>query len=189
MASNYGLHFGVRRLDENNATREGRYKTPASGNPLLIGSAVELDFANAGFMKQCAANDTLRTGVSGLLIFEDQFLQYGPIGSIDSPIRNDTAFLSYAMLGKFAVITAGAGIKVWFTNVPARTLPDGYSFPAISPVAGLGSAGVALGDFLGWSGTQWTTVGAAGSAAPASAWFQVVSLNDAAGTLEATLIK
>lgn len=189
MGSNYGPHFGVRRWDEDMATREGRFKTPASGSPLLIGSAVEVDFANPGYMKQAAANAVLRPGVAGLLIWEDQFLQYGPIGSINSPLRRDTSQLAYAMLGKYAVITTGDGCKFWFKNVAARSTPDGYAFPAITPVAGLGSAGVALGDFLGWNGTQWATVGPASGAPPATAWFQVVSLNDAASTLEATLLR
>jgi hypothetical protein len=188
MASNYGPHFGVRRLDDNNATREGRYKTPASGNRLLLGTAVEMDFANAGYMKQSANASTLKTGVSGLLIYEDQFLANGPIGTINAPVRWDTTFNAYAQLGRYAVITSGAGIKVWFTNVPERVLPDGFTFPAISPVDGLGAAGIALGDYLGWNGTQWASIGAYTEAAPAGAWFQVVTLNDAAATLEATLL-
>lgn len=189
MASNYGPHFGVRRWDDDMATREGRFKTPATGPRLLIGSAVELDFAAPGYMKQSASGALPRSGVCGLLIYEDQFLTNGPLGSINSPLRVDSSQLAFAALGRYAVLTTGAGCKFWFKNNPARTTLDGYSFPAINPVAGLGSGGVALGDFLGWNGTQWATVGAAGSAAPDTAFFQVVTLNDAAASLEVTLLK
>lgn len=194
MASNYGPHFGVRRWDEDVAIREGRYKTPTTGNKLLIGSAVEIDFASAGgaFMKQGANGATLKPGVSGLLIWEDQFLQRGPIGSIDSSARVDTAYLAYASLGKYAVIAGGAGSKFWFKDNPERTTLDGNVIPAIAPVAGLvegGGGTVALGDYLGWNGTQWYTTEVAANPQPADAWFQVVSLNDDAGLLEATLLK
>lgn len=188
MASNYGPHFGVRRWDEDMAIREGRFKTPMTGSQLLLGTAVEVDFANPGFLKQSATGVALRSGVSGLLIYEDQFLATGPFASINQPVRQDTAYLAYAALGRYAVLGGGAGSKFWFRNVAARTTPDGYSFPALTPVAGLGAAGVALGDYLGWNGTQWATVGAAAAARPAGAWFQVVTLNDAASTCEVVLL-
>lgn len=185
MASNYGPHFGVRRLDEDMAVREGRFKTPATGSQLLLGTGVELDFTNPGFMRQAAAGRLLEPGVAGILIYEDQFLHKGSgAASIDANGRGDTADLAFAGVGRYAVLTTGAGIKVWFKNVPARTLPDGKTFPALTPVAGLGSGGVALGAYLGWNGTQWATVAAA-----ADAWFRVVTLNDAAASLEAVLLK
>lgn len=191
MASNYGLHFGVRRWDEDVAIREGRYKTPTTGSKLLTGSCVEIDFAAPGYMKQGVNNCSSRVGVSGLLIWEDQFLQLGPIGSINAPLRQDTALLAYAALGKYAVIAHGPGSKFWFRNVPERVLPDNYDFPAVVPVAGLGpdhGSSVALGDFLGWNGTQWATVATADEGAHPTAWMQVVTLNDAAASLEATLL-
>lgn len=189
MASNYGPHFGVRRADEDMAQREGRQKTPTTGSPLLLGSAVEIDFANPGFMKQSASGATSRPGIAGLLIWEDQFLVNGPLGSINSPLRQDTAQLAYAALGKYAVILTGAGCKFWFKNNAQRTQLDGYVVPAITPVAGLGSAGIANGDYLGWNGTQWASIAPATDAQPAAAWFQVVSLNDSASYLEAVLLK
>lgn len=190
MASNYGPHFGVRRWDEDMAVREGRYKTPATGNPLLLGTAVEIDFAAPGFMKQCGANRPLESGVAGLLIYEDQFLHnMSQAATINAPTRSDTAYLAYAGVGRYAVIGGGAGSKFWFKNLAARTLPDGFQFPALSPVAGLGAAGVALGAFLGWNGTQWATIApGAGGARPAGAWFRVVTLNDAAATCEVVLL-
>ena len=171
------------------ATREGRFKTPTTGSRLLIGTAIEIDFANPGYLKQGGAGARPVPGVSGILIYEDQFLVNGPMGSINSPLRVDSSQLAFAQLGRYAVLTTGAGCKFWFKNVASRTTPDGFPFPAISPVAGLGSGGVALGDYLGWNGSQWATVGAAGSAAPDTAFFQVVTLNDSAASLEATLLK
>jgi len=188
MASNYGPHFGVRRWDEDVAIREGRFKTPTTGDRLLLGTAVEIDFDAPGFMKASDDGVTLRSGVSGLLIYEDQFLVTGPIGTINAPYRQDTSYLAYAQLGRYAVIAGGAGSKFWFRNVDARTTPDGFPFPAIEPVAGLGAGGVANGDFLGWNGTQWETTGPHSAARPAGSWFQVVSLNDAAKIIEVTLL-
>lgn len=189
MASNYGPHFGVRRWDEDMATREGRFKLPTTGSRLLIGTAIEIDFANPGYLKQSASGVKPRSGVAGLLIYEDQFLVNGPMGSINSPLRVDTSQLAFAQLGRYAVLTTGAGCKFWYKNVAARTTPDGFAFPALSPIAGLGSGGVALGDYLGWNGTQFATVAAATAAQPDTAFFQVVTLNDDAASCEVTLLK
>lgn len=183
MASNYGPHFGVRRLDEDMAIREGRFKTPATGSALLLGTAVELDFTNPGFMRQAAAGRRVEPGVAGILIYEDQFLHKGSgAASIDATGRVDTSDLAYAGVGRYAVVTTGSGVKCWFKNVAARTAPDGKAYPAITPVAGL--AALALGAYLGWNGTQWAAV-----AAEADAWWRVVSLNTGAASLEAVLLR
>lgn len=197
MASNYGPHFGVRRWDEDVAIREGRYKTPATGNPLLLGTAVAIDFANPGFMKQAGAEVPCRSGVNGLLIYEDQFLANGPIGSINQTVRRDTSQNAFAQLGRYAVIAGGAGSKFWFKNLAARVLPDGTNFPALVPVTGLGVDNgdtVELGDYLSWSGTAWHVAAGndyatAGDTLPAAAWFQVVTLNSAANSCEVTLVR
>lgn len=185
MASNYGPHFGVRRWDEDMATREGRFKTPVGGSRLLIGTAVELDFATPGFMKQAVANRKVEPGVSGLLIYEDQFLHKGSgAASIDATGRVDTRDLAYAARGRYAILTTGAGCKFWFKDVAAYTSPDGFVQPALSPVAGLAAGDVDLGEFLGWNGTQWAV-----TVTEADAWFRVVTVNDAAASCEAVLLK
>lgn len=185
MASNYGPHFGVRRLDEDMATREGRLKTPVAGAALLLGTAVDQDFAAPGFMRQAPAARKVEPGVAGILIYEDQFLHKGSgSASIDATGRVSTHDLAYAGKGRYAVLTTGAGIKVWFRNVAARTGEDGFATAAITPVVGLGSGGVNLGDFLGWNGTAWAV-----TATEADAWFRVVSVNDAAASLEAVLLR
>ncbi len=189
MASNYGPHFGVRRLDEDIAIREGGYKTPASGSELVHGSAVEINFAAPGFMKQCADAAPLRTGISGLLISEDSFLR---ASSIDKAPRSDITDLAYVSKGKYAVITSGPGIRVWFRNVAASTGIDSHSFPEISLITGLGSGGVDLGDYLEWDATAGEFVSVAAEAdgsPPPTAWMQVVELNDAASYCEATLLR
>ena len=74
MASDYGLNFGFRRSDESMATREGRFKTPAAGDPLLIGTAVEIDPATPGYLKASAAAAAAVSGLRGILVQEESHL-------------------------------------------------------------------------------------------------------------------
>lgn len=192
MASNYGPHFGVRRLDEDMAIREGRFKTPVAGDALLLGTAVEVDFAAPGFLKQAVDGRALEPGVAGILIYEDQFLHKGSgAGSIDATGRVDTSDLAFAGKGRYAVLTTGAGIKCWFKNVAERTGPDGFVYPAIEPVEGLDTGDVDPGDFLGWNGTQWSVQRADNATAftAADAWWRVLTVNDGAASCEAVLLR
>lgn len=190
MSSNYGPHFGVRRLSPD-AVREARLKTPVSGDKMLLGTAVEQDFSDAGFMKQADDGATLRPGTSGLLIWEDQFFQVGAFGTIDAGQRRDTSELAYANKGKYAQMVSEAGAKFWFKNTAERTTADGeVTYDAIEPVLNLGDGTTwALGDWIGWDGTQWEQVGAADDPQPDEAWFQVTALNDDASYLEATMLR
>lgn len=149
MASDYGLNFGFRRSDETNATREGRSKTPATGNPLLLGSAVMLDSAAAGYLKQCPANTAPVTGLTGLLVQEESHLA----GIFTTPgygLGHDSLDLGLAKLDQLSVMWGGPS-KVWFKNTPAYSRGS-RSKGAVSIWT---PTGVGVGDGLGWNGTKW----------------------------------
>jgi hypothetical protein len=117
MASDYGRNFGFRRSDESVAVREGRFKTPVA-SALLQGSAVEIDPASPGYLKQCADAVTPEPGYHGLLVQEDAHL--GSVYSADvanhdsSRPRGSPRRPALGHLGR-------AGTKVWFKNTDRPT--------------------------------------------------------------------
>lgn len=146
MASDYGLNFGFRRSDESMATREGRFKTPATGNQLRQGSAVELDAASPGYLKQSAASATPVSGLRGLLVQEESHIL-----SAFEETAHDSYSLGLCKKDQLSVMWAGVGTKVWFRNTAGRTR-FGRTAPAVTMVD---LTGVAVGDSLGWDGTKW----------------------------------
>lgn len=150
MASDYGLNFGFRRSDESVRTSEGRVKTPATGNPLLLGTAVELDPANAGYLRAGAASVKPRAGTCGLLLQEEIWDR-----GIYERERVDSFVLGIAKLNRLSVITTGAGTKVWYLNTVAQTRADGR---VISAVTMFDPTSVAVGHGLAWNGTEWVNV-------------------------------
>lgn len=167
MASDYGMNFGFRRSDESLRLSDGRYNTPA-GSALLIGTAVEVDFAEDGYLKASAADAPLSVGVSGLLLQELDWDQ--------SIYQNDPSLLdSYqkgtARADRRSVITSGAGVKVWFKNTAGETRADGRVIDAVDIVD---LTGLAAGDELGWDGTSWAKVDGVGVN---NAWFVVTEVS------------
>lgn len=156
MASDYGLNFGFRRSDESMRVAEGRQRTPDAD--LLLGTCVEIDPANPGIMRQGAANVVARTGSCGLLLQELDW----DFSIYESSIT-DSFDKGVARRNRQAVITSGAGVKVWFKNTATINRADGRVIPARSLVnfatdgAG-GATTLAIGDQLGWDGTQWVKV-------------------------------
>lgn len=178
MASDYGLNFGFRRSDESLRVSEGRVRTPATGAPLLLGTCVEIDPANAGYLRQAAAGAAPRTGICGLLVQEESH-----IDSIYDAQVKDSFDLGVAKLNTLSVITNGPGTKVWFKNTPAQNRLDGRT---IAPVTIFVVAGIAVGVRLRWNGTQWEALGAN----PAEqAHLEVTFWNPDSGLLEATCLK
>ncbi len=177
MASEYGLNFGFRRSDESVRVSEGRFRTPATGAQLLIGTAVAIDPANPGYMKACAANDALVPGVAGLLVQEEVH-----IGSTYSVMPTSLDSFSYGLAKKnqLSVITTGAGTKVWFKNSAAQNRVDGRSVAGVTIVD---LSGANLGDTLGWDGTKWVKV------TGAAAWMTITSINTSTNYVEGVLLK
>ncbi len=178
MASDYGLNFGFRRSDESYRSSEGRFRTPATGAALLIGTAVQIDSANPGFMKVCAANAPIVPGVAGLLVQEDAHIAsiYGqPVSTYDS------FNLGLAKKNTLAIISTGAGVKVWFKNTAAQNRIDLRQTPAVTMAT---LTGVALGDTLGWDGSKWVKTTDANAA-----WMTVTDVRVSAGYVEGVLLK
>jgi hypothetical protein len=178
MASDYGLNFGFRRSDESVRVSEGRFRTPLTGSALLIGTAVQIDPANPGFVIACAANAPIVPGVAGLLVQEEQM--FGSIYGQDVALYDSFSF-GVAKKNTLSVITTGAGTKVWFKNSTAQTRADNRSISAVT-VCDL--TGANLGDTLGWDGTKWVKTTTA-----TAAWMTVTAINTASGYVEGVLLK
>lgn len=150
MASDYGLNFGFRRSDESVRVSEGRVKTPATGAALLLGTAVELDPSNAGYLRVAASGAKPRTGTCGLLVQEEVWDR-----TIYEAQRVDSFLLGIAKKNRLSVITNGAGTKVWFKNTDQQDRADGRSIAAVTM---FDSTSVAVGHGLAWDGTKWVNV-------------------------------
>lgn len=166
MASDYGLNFGFRRSDESMATREGRFKTPATGDMLRIGTAVELDPANPGYLKQCDAGADPVSGLRGLLVQEESHL--GSVFDASPYLGHDSYDLGLAKKDQLSVMWAGVGTKVWFRNTDAYNRGS-RSRDAVEMVT---ETGLAIGDSIGWDGTKWVE-----AATPADAWATVTAVS------------
>jgi hypothetical protein len=175
MASDYGLNFGFRRSNESaRSVAEGRFKTPASGTALLLGTAVQIDSANAGRLKACAANAGLVSGFSGLLVQEEiMFRSFYEQDIVDSFL------LGVAKKDRLSVITSGPGTKIWLKNTASQTRADGRSISAVNIWV---TTDVAVGRYLGWNGTAW-----ADTTVAAEQWMVVTALDASNGYCEAVL--
>lgn len=188
--SDYGLNFGFRRSDETaRQASEGRFKTPAITNPLtqfplLLGTLVEIDPANPGYLKQSAANAPLITGWSGLLLQELEW--YRSIYESDAALV-DSLMKGIAKPNKLAVITSGSGCKIWLKNTATVNRADGRTVSGRTIV----DPTVALGQSLGWNGASWAIAGqltqtATLSTATGAAGTSVASLATTALTVAVT---
>lgn len=178
MASEYGLNFGFRRSDESMRTSEGRFRTPLTGAPLLIGTAVQIDPAKPGYLMPSAANAPIVPGVAGILLQEEQH-----IGSIyGQPVETYDSFnFGVCKRNTLSVVTTGAGVKVWFKNSTAQNRVDGRTTSAVTIVD---LTGAALGDTLGWDGAKWVKTTTA-----SAAWMTITAINSANAYAEAVLLK
>ena len=178
--SDYGLNFGFLRSDESSrSAAEGRFKTPA-GSSLLLGTMVEIDPATPGFMKASASNAAAVTGFAGLLLQELEFER--SIYESDASLV-DSFMKGVAKPNRLAVITSGAGTKVWFKNTSTVTRADGR---VVNGRTMVNLTGVAVGDQLGWDGTKWVKVD---GTTITNAVMKVTALDSAKNLVEAVLIK
>jgi len=178
MASDYGLNFGFRRSDESVRVSEGRFKTPATGSALLIGTAVQVDPSSTGYLKVCASAAPIVPGFAGILVQEEA--HWGSIYAADVA-NHDSYNLGVAKLNQLSVITTGAGTKVWFKNTTGSTRADGRVVPTVTIWT---PTGVAVGDSLGWNGTTWVKV-----TDLTTAWMTVTAVNTATAYVEGVLTK
>lgn len=177
--SDYGLNFGFLRSDESSrSAAEGRFKTPA-GSALLLGTMVEIDPANPGYLKQSGANPAAVTGYNGLLLQELEFQR--SIYESDASLV-DTLMKGVAKANRLAVITSGAGTKVWLKNTSTVTRADGRVVSGRTLVT---LTGVGVGDTLGWDGTKFVK----NDGTTTNALMKVTAVDSAKALVEAVLIK
>lgn len=181
MASDYGLNFGFRRSDESLRVSEGRLKTPSTGDALLLGTCVEIDPDNEGFLRAAAADAKPRTGVCGLLVQEEEFDR-----SIYETDIMDSFMFGVAKKNRRSVITNGPGAKVWFHNSPQQARADGRTIDPVTMVTGLGS--LSVGDLLKWDGTTWAATVGDGTEEDL-AHMEVTFVDADRNLVEATLLK
>ncbi len=177
--SDYGLNFGFLRSDESSrSAAEGRFKTPV-GSALLLGTMVEIDPATPGYLKQSAVNGEVVTGFRGLLLQElewDRSIYESDAAGVDSLMKG------VAKANRLAVITSGAGTKVWFRNTAGATRADGR---VISGRTMATLTSVAVGDELGWDGSKWVEVN---GGTVTNAVMKVTAIDSAKGRVEAVLL-
>src|SRR3954468_16001889 len=149
----YGHNFGMRSFE--NVVRDGRFRVPATGTPLVIGSAVTIDPANPGYVVQAAAA-AVPNPASGIVVFEHiQNKSDGLTTDYDSPYDS-------VPLGVYAQLMHGPGTKVWFKNTASKTLYDGRVRAAFTFVNGtIDNTAIGLGIAVAASG-KWV-VGAVGA--------------------------
>lgn len=176
MASDYGLNFGFRVSDESSRRSNGRVKTPASGPALLLGTAVEVDPANPGYLRAAAAAVKPRTGTCGLLIQEEVWDRNIYEGQLV-----DSFLLGVAKLNRLSVITNGAGTKIWLKNSVSQTRADGRVIPAVTM---FDPTSLVVGAGLAWDGTKWIFVA---DPTAATSFMEVTSFDATYGRLEAVL--
>jgi hypothetical protein len=179
--SDYGLNFGFLRSDESSrSAAEGRFKTPA-GSSLRLGTMVEIDPAAPGYLKASAANAEPVTGFSGLLLQELEW--YRSIYESEADLV-DTFMKGVAKPNNLAVITSGAGTKVWLRNTAAVTRADGRVINAVTMVTN--PASLAVGDTLSWNATVWAKTDGATLTNPV---MKVTAVDASKLLVEAVLIK
>ncbi len=180
MASDYGLNFGFRRSDESVRVSEGRFRTPVAGSALLIGTAVQVDPASAGFLKACASAAPLVPGYAGILLQEE--IQVGSIYGQSVQLLDSFSY-GVAKKNTLSVITTGAGTKVWFKNSAAQTRADGRVISAVT-IWDTTTNTPAVGDALGWTGTLW-----AKTATAAAQWLTITAIDVTNGYVEGVFLK
>lgn len=175
----YGRNFGMRSFE--NVVRDGRFRVPASGNPLMIGEPVMLDPDNPGRLKK--ATEAAAPGPNcGIVVFEH--IQ----NKSDALTLADDAPYNQVPLGVYAQMMHGAGAKVWFKNTQAKTLYDGrqrssFSF-VVDTLTSLKPGDGLVPDGAGkWRKTDGTSTADVGG----TAWLTVEQVNPTTGLVEARL--
>lgn len=167
----YGRNFGMRSFE--NIVRDGRFRVPATGTPLKIGSPVQLDTANPGRVKLAGAAAAPGPNC-GIVVFEHiQNKSDALTTSYDAPYDQ-------VPLGVYAQMVHGPGAKVWFRNTDVKTLYDGRQRTAFDFVTGdLATLEIGAG-LTPTADGRWVE-----SADATTAWLTVEQVNPDTGLVEA----
>lgn len=170
----YSRYFGMRSFE--NVVRDARFRVPRDGDPMKIGSPVQLDDDNPGQLMQAAAAAGPGAN-SGLLIFEHIQNKSDQLTTVyDSPYDQ-------VPLGQYAQMMHGPGTKVWFMNVKAKVMYDGR----LSNEGGLLDDGLDVSTLKPGDGLVAAADGKFAKGAAADAWMIVEQANPSTGRVEARL--
>lgn len=171
----YTRNFGFRSFE--NIIRDGRNKTPATGSPYLIGTAVVVG-ANNELLRPGAA--ALPTQLSGIVVYEHiQFQGVDPFLTTN----NDYPF-TVVPLGRYAQMIHGQGVKVWFKNTVDKVLYSGVTQPGALLVSDGAATPAALAPAIGSYLTP-TTNGTWVAGTATNGWLQVEHVTASTGLIEA----
>ncbi len=178
--TNYGPSVGFRvSAEEFRSGAEGRQRVPLTAvgpNAIRQFDLVTFDPANPGFLRKAPADSPIEPGYTGLAVQESAHL-----GSIfDGPYPTADR-LEILKAGETAVITSGAGLKIWLRNRVASQREGGQ---AVSAREVFVATGLVIGDLLKWDGAKYVE-----TATAAQAVARVTLVNVAEGYLEAVLVK
>lgn len=181
----YGRNFGMRSFE--NIVRDARFRVPATGTALVIGSSVMIDTANAGYLK--VADEGADPGPNcGIAIFEH--IQ----NKSDALTLYDDSPYDSVPLGVYAQMMHGPGAKVWFKNTDAKTLYDGRVRAAFNFVVDTNGAEQTLAATDAGKGLvpdgagKWRfTDGSATAGVGGVAWMVIEQVNPTTGLVEARL--
>ena len=159
-------NFGMRRFT--NLVREGRFRAPASGTELRLGTLVEIDSTDTDRIRQATATaisggTSVRTALCGILWYEhdSQTFNSPPFGGAAGQLPQD---LDTAPNGRMVQVLHGPGVKVWLRNTDENTTEPGLNYDAtraaVTMVDGLGAATptVEVGELLGWDTSGYWAV-------------------------------
>lgn len=165
----YSRNFGFRSFE--NIVRNGRFRTPKTGNAILIGAPVIIDTATPGYLKAATAGAAL--GLGGIALYE-----HIQAKGVDSSLASADDF-NTVPLGQYAQVVHGPGTKVWFKNTADKTLYDGRVITGVSLIP---ASGLAVGDGLTPDGSgkfKKATVGTD------PVWLVIEQINATTGVVEA----
>lgn len=155
-------NFGFRRFT--NIVREGRLRSPASGDPLRIGTFVEQDPNDPDRIREATltaigGGGDVRLNKCGILLYEHDSQTYNDprFGAAANQLVQD---LWWVPNNRMVQVITGPGVKVWFRNTAEDTTEPGLNFPntreEVIMVDGLSLATptVTVGELLGWDDTN-----------------------------------
>jgi hypothetical protein len=152
-----------------NLVREGRFRAPASGTELRLGTLVQIDAADTDRIEQADADvgdgagigggGDVRTTLCGILWYEHDSQTFNDprFGGAAGQLPQD---LDTAPNDRMVQVLHGPGAKVWLRNTALDTTEPGLNYPAsraaVTMVNNIGA--VAVGDLLGWDPTGYWAV-------------------------------
>jgi hypothetical protein len=189
-------NFGMRRFT--NLVREGRFRAPASGTELRLGTLVEIDPSDTSRIREADAttgvaiggSGDVRTNLCGILWYEHDSQTFNDprFGGAAGQLPQD---LDTAPNGRMVQVLHGPGAKVWFRNTGDSETEPGLHYsntrPAVTMVFGIGGATptTAVDELLGWDATNnyWTV-----TTNQSEAFLRVTAVDNTLLTVDAEII-